>query len=1103
MFLKKSLQLFLMLLLPTMMFAQVTTSSITGTVVNPNGTGLEGASVTAVHTPSGSVYKTISRTGGLFDLQGLRIGGPYTLEVSYVGYNTQKVDDIQLLLGQPLSLVIDMDESSEAAGNEVVVTTVRNRALSSLKTGAVTNITNTQLTTMPTISRSVQDITRLSPFAGAGMSFGGGDARSTNFTVDGANFNNNFGLSGNLPGGGNPISLDAFEELQVVIAPYDVRQTNFIGGGINAITKSGTNKFKGSVYSYFTNQNMRGNRIGDVYLGEPAKESTTTFGATLGGPIIKNKLFFFVNVETVKRPGQVVYWRPSPDGVADDQLQLSRASVADMERVKKHLIDNYGYDPGSYEDYPGDESNKKLLARIDWNINNSNKLSLRYNYTKNQAWNPTNGNSTDGGLRNRNMDRISQYGMAFSNSIYSQDNIIDGFSLDLNSRFSSKLSNQFLATYTKIKDMRGSPSAKFPFIDILAGRDAAGVPIIEPYISAGYELFTWNNGVNNNKFSITDNLTYYAGKHKLTGGVNYEYQMANNSYMRNGTGYYRYASIDDFLNQAAPIDFALDYGYNGEANPTAEVAFHQAGIYLQDEWNVTEKLDLNFGVRADYISYVDNLISNNAISDLDYGGRRIDVGQWPTAKVQFSPRVGFTYDVFNDNSLRIRGGTGIFTGRLPLVFFTNMPTQSGMVKGIYTAQTRYANGAISSASPALASLAGKMITDVDEMISRLGLQNTITPEEGALPSTVAAVDPNFKMPQVWKSSLAVDYQIPTSFPFTVTVEGIYTKKLNDVMLIDYNIKQPDASWQRFSGPDNRYIYPSTANRQYTRTPAYVLSNNSEGWGAIGNITLNAQPVKDLHLLASYTYTESKEISGMPGSNASSAYSGLVAIDGPHLPTLQRSQYVTPHRVIGSIAYKIPWSNNALLSNTTFNLFYTGYTFSGYSYTYSNDMNGDGVATDLIYIPAQRGDILFKTTADEDAFFAFMEQDKYLSANKGQYAGANAVLAPWLHRFDFRIARELFLNTGNVKNALELSLDILNVGNMLNSKWGVMQNMTSANNGAILRYEGTQQGTNTPIYSMPKIKDANDNSVYPTQTFTTTYNPSQTWSMQIGIRYKFN
>lgn len=1094
---KKLLFLLLFTFSSLLMYSQVTTSGINGTITTVNNESLPGATIVAVHQPSGTQYGAVSNADGRFTLQGMRTGGPYRVEVSFIGYNKATYSDITLFLGESFDLNVSLKENNVEV-DEVVIVGPKPSAFGTNKSGASTNISNEQITNIPSISRSISDISRISPYAN-GMSFAGSDGRSTNFTVDGANFNNNFGLSSSLPGGGNPISLDAIDEVQVIVAPFDVRQTNFIGGGINAITKSGTNKFKGSAYTYQRNQNMRGNKIGSVDFGDRAKESKSIYGATLGGPIIKDKLFFFVNGEYEFSPVQVVNWRPSENGNAIKESSISRTSIADMNLVRDHLLKNYGYDPGSYDNYPADQTNKKLLARLDWNINNNNKVSLRYNYTKNQGWNATNGNSTDAGFRNSTLNRISESSMAFSNSTYSMDNIVNSVSLDLNSKISNNFSNQFLTTYTKIQDVRGSNSSPFPFIDIMNGLDAKGNQILEPYMSAGYELFTWNNGVNNNIFNVVDNLTYNFNTHKITAGVSYEHQMANNSYMRNGTGYYRYASVEDFLAQKAPRDFALTYGYDGELSPAAQVSFNQIGTYIQDDWSITKKFKLSYGIRADYLKYVDNILTNNSILSLDFGGKKIDTGNWPTSKVQISPRIGFTYDVNGDKSLKLRGGTGIFTGRLPLVFFTNMPTNSGMVQGSYAATTTYnSDGSVKKVDPKLALLAGPMLTNVNEMISKLGLPNTIKPENGVLPSTINSVDPNFKMPQVWKSSLALDYNIPTTFPMSVTVEGIYTKTLNGVMLKNYDLKQPDDTWQHFSGSDNRYIYPSYIS--YNKKNAYVLANNSEGWGATGNVTLNAEPIRNLKLMASYTYTESKEISGMPGSNASSAYNGLVEVNGPHLPTLQRSQYVMPNNFIGSASYRLEYAKKHMA--TTINLFYTGYSPYGDSFKYSNDMNGDGYATDLIYIPKAKGDIVFKTTADEDAFFAFAKQDKYLSKHMGEYAEAYSSRAPIVSKFDLRLLQDFNVKAGKSTNTLQLSVDILNFGNMLNSNWGVNKNMASSNYGSILKYEG-KDNNNVPTYSTVKIKDAGGNLAYPTTTYSTYYNYYQCWQLQVGIRYIFN
>lgn len=1004
-------------------WAQVTTASMSGGVTSA-GEPVIGATVMAVHKPSGTNYGAITNIDGRFDLQGMRTGGPYEITISYIGYQTAIYKDVTLQLGETYNLNVELKESSELL-DEVVVTAARTKFVTE-KTGAAMNISNSQIRNLPTINRSISDIARLSPYA-SGMSFAGGDGRSTNFSVDGANFNNNFGLSSDLPGGGNPISMDAIEEIQVVVAPFDVRQTNFIGGGINAITKSGTNTFKGSAYTYHYNQNMRGNNIDGEDLGARPEEAKHIYGATFGGPLIKNKLFFFANVEFEKVPQQVVDWRPSTDGVADPDNYISQASVADMERVANHLRERYGYDPGSYNDFPADETNLKLLGRIDWNINDNHKLAVRYNYTKNKAWNPTNGSSGNFGYR-LNQNRISQYSMAFSNSLYSQDNKVMSVSADLNSRFTDRMSNQLLFTYTKIQDIRDTNSDLFPFIDIMQGLDSDGNQILLPYISAGYELFTYNNQVNNKVWNVTDNMTYYLGDHKLTAGISYEHQMANNAYMRNGTGYYRYRSVDEFLSGAAPESFALAYGYEGNPTPNAQVAFNQLGIYLQDEWSIRDNFKLTYGLRLDELFFNnDDLITNKAINALDFGGRSVDTGSWPGAKMQVSPRVGFVWDVFNDKSLKIRGGTGLFAGRLPLVFFTNMPTNTGMIQNLVSITTTYnSDGTVASRDPRLDQLAGGMITDVNQMVSTLGLPTQ--PGDGVVPSSIAAIDHDFRMPQVWKTSIAVDYQLPVSFPFTVTGEFMYTKNINAVMLENWNIRSSDAAnWQRFNGPDNRMIYPSSGYEYYDNiSDACVLTNTHKGYGWTANVTLNATPAKNLDLMMAYTHTESKEVSGMPGSNATSAWTNLLTVNGPNFADVQRSRYVVPDRLIGSLSYYVPFTNNKVTNGLHFNLFYTGYSPNSTSFAYTNDMNGDNSANDLIYIPNSPDEIQFVSEADRNAFWNFVEQDKYLSRHKGQYAEAYGGRAPWVHRFDFRIAQDFSIKAGNTTNTLQISLDFMNV-----------------------------------------------------------------------------
>ncbi|MDO4185523.1 MAG: carboxypeptidase regulatory-like domain-containing protein [Bacteroidales bacterium] len=1073
--------------------AQITTAAMGGRVIDDTGEAVIGASVRAVHEPSGSVYGAVTNVDGRYSIQGMRTGGPYTVTVSYVGYTTKTFSNLTMQLGEVFNLNVDLSENVAQLG-EVVVTATASK-FAAEKTGAVTNINQNTLVNLPTVSRSISDVVRMSPYSGGGMSFAGGDGRSTNFTVDGANFNNNFGLSSALPGGGTPISIDAIEEMQVVVTPFDVRQTNFIGGGVNAVTKSGTNTFKGTAYTYYKSENLHGTRLAGQDAAR-ARDRQYVYGATLGGPIIKNKLFFFVNAEYTKTPGVVNRWRASADGVADKTNYISRTTLSDMQRVSDFVKQKYGYDTGSYTNFPADESNKKLLARIDWNITQDHHLAVRYNYTKNTAWNSTNGNSSDTGYRLRNMDRLSEYSMAFANTMCSMDNTVKTISADLNSHFGSNLSNQLLFTYTKIEDIRGSNSAPFPHIDIMNGyttaADGTVTQDLSPYMSLGYELFTWNNGVKNNITTITDNFTAYLGAHKLTAGFSFEHQMANNSYMRNGTGYYRYRSVDDFLNSAAPEAVALTHGYGGEKNPTAQVRFNQYGLYAQDEWSIGNDLKLTGGIRFDNISFNnDDVMTNNAIKALDYGGKHVDTGAWPKTNIQISPRFGFTWDVFGDKRLKIRGGTGLFAGRLPLVFFTNMPTNSGMVQYLSkNVNTTYnSDGTIKSRNQMLDQFAGRIVTDVDEMISILGTPTTIKPEDGTISGDVNGVDRNFKMPQVWKSSLGIDYQVPVSFPLTITGEFTYTDNINAVRLVNWNIQENTSAWERFSGADRRLIYPD--NYTYTKTPAFVLTNTHKGYGWTANLTVNATPIENLDIMAAYTHTVMKEISGMPGSNANSAWQGLYTVDGPNLAKLQNSQYVTPDRLIASVSYTY--------GKDHFSLFYTGYSYGGYSYFYSNDMNGDGIGADLMYIPRNDSEINFVNDADRADFWAFVEQDKYLKNHKGEYAEAYSARAPWVHQFDFRWAHDFTLKVGNTDHRLQLSADVENIGNLLHSSWGVPKFFSAeTNNGRILKYEG-KDANNVPTFSLYRDK----NGVAPKKSWDYNRAYDNAWRIQLGVKYYFN
>ncbi len=1088
---------FAAMLLSVAAYAQVTTSALAGRAVDVNGEPIVGVAVIATHTPSGTVYGVTTNEAGRYTINGMRSGGPYKVEFSCLGYQTVAYTDFTLQLAETSALNATLNEDSEMLSEAMVIAAAASK-FSAEKTGAATNISQEQMMALPTVSRNIEDLTKLSPYGGNGMNFAGSDGRSSNFTVDGANFNNNFGLNDGLPGGGNPISIDAIEEMQVVVSPYDVRQSNFIGGGVNAITKSGTNTFKGSAYVYHKNENMRGNRVDGEELGDRGTDRKTIYGVTLGGPIVKDKLFFFVNFEYAKIPTIVNRWRASVDGVGSETNYLSRTTVADMEKVKNHLWNKYKYDTGSYTDFPANESNIKALARIDWNINKDHHLSLRYNFTKNIRYSTPSANSSDAATRHPYSEpRMSMYSMSFANSMYSQNNNVNSFTVDLNSRFTENLSNQFLVTFSKLDDVRGSESDVFPFIDILNGYEVKDGKIhqqISPYISAGYELYTLHNAVHNTVVTVKDDVTYYTGDHKITAGLNYEYQMADNIYLRSGNGYYRYRSLDDFLNEAAPESVVFTYGYNGVEAPAVRVRYSQVGAYAQEEWTPNDRFKLTAGLRFDMM-FFDNqdIMRNNAIYELDYAGKHVDTGVWPSPKLQVSPRIGFTWDVLGNKSLKVRGGTGLFAGRLPLVYFTNMPSNSGMIQKQVVFTTKYQDGVASEIDPNLQHFAGPIVADRNALFEKLNQLDPnaypaeISPEDGTLQGAIQAVEKDFKMPQIWKTSLGVDYFFPTSFPMSLSGEFIFNKTVNGVLIENWNIKDC-AGYYNYNGADNRPIYAS--DYKMTKTDAYMLTNTNKGYGYTANVLFNITPISSLNIAASYTYTASKELSGMPGNNAASIFQAIPNVYGAGFLTLHNSQYVTPHRAFVNLTYSDKGNNH-------YSLFYETYQAGRYSYIYDGDFNNDSVANDLMYIPKDDTEIRFASESDRERYWAFAKNDKYLSAHKGQYAEAYSVYSPWTHRLDFSYKHDFKVKAGKSMNTLQLSVDIKNILNLFNSSWGVTKIMnTDLNEGKILALDHVD-ADGVPVFKTnAKIQPGMPLWQY-------SHAIGQCWYAQVGIKYMFN
>lgn len=1058
--------------------AQVTTSGMSGFIKSASGEALAGASVTAIHEPTGTRFSDMTRAGGRFTILNMLSGGPYKISVTYVGYQASERTDVYLSLGDELRLDFTMNLLSSQM-TEIVVTA--GKTSRTIKNGASTNINIRQINTLPTISRSITDFTRLTPQAGPGNTFNGRDGRYNSIQIDGANFNNNFGLSSNsLPGGdAQPISLDAIEEISVNISPYDVRQGNFTGAGINAVTRSGSNKFSGSVYNYYRNENFNGTRVDTARLINQ-KTQSTTLGARLGGPILKNKVFFFVNGEVELRSFPGVNWLAAREGLTGPNV--TRVKAEDLEGLSKYLKDQYGYETGPYENIGNFTSNNyKLLGRIDWNINDQHRLTLRYNYVRSKSDQLLNALSAPS--PRAPSDRWSQNAMSYKNSNWIQEDIVGSWTAELKSKFGSNFNNQFLFTYSNIVANRTSNSRPFPFVDIRDG-DLLDEAQNDAYISFGYELFAWNNAVKNKVYTFTNNFTYNTGKHSLSGGVTFEYLRFGNSFLRYGTSYYRYASISDLIDNRPPIGFALTYGYGG-TDPVQELNVGQIGIYFQDEIKINDRFKLTVGLRTDKPVYLENpkdnpFVKEKTFKDLNGNPYVFDMGTWPKSTFLWSPRIGFNWDVEGDKRLIVRGGSGIFTGRLPFVWFTNQPGNSYALQ----ATVEY-----------LGSDALNYQFNPDPNFYR----NQFAQEPGPLPqgASIAQVDKNFKFPQIWRTSLAVENKL--FWDLMMTNEVIYSKDINAIFQYNANIAAPNAA---FKGVDDRprYTNRTAASIDPDIREAMVLTNTNQGEGFSFTTQISRSFKKGFYGQLAYSYNFTTDLSSNPGAQAASGWRGLTSVRGNNnLLDLSVSAFSIPHRVTGFVSKR--WSYAGNTSATTISLFYQGSSSGRFTYIYGNDMNLDGDVNDLMYVPKNKEEasLFFASTPegreDLEIFWAYLEQDKYLQSRKGSYTEPNGGLLPWVNRFDVKLLQDFYVKSGKTKHNFQISFDILNAGNLLNAKWG-NQNRLVYNNGRFLQYNGRNDQGGAQ-FSMNKVNDQK-----PVRSFESDPTFLSTWSMQLGVRYIF-
>jgi hypothetical protein len=976
----------------------------------------------------------------------------------------------------------------------------RTSAFGTEKMGASSNINKQEMALIPSMNRSMSDYTKLSPYS-TGQGYAGREAYNTNVTVDGANFNNNFGLSGtNMPGvSGEPISMEAIEEIQVAVAPFDVTQSNFTGAGINAITKSGTNQFRASVYGFYRDTTMVGKKIRDTRL-KVSQSSKKAYGFTLGGPIIKNKLFFFVSAEkeSTLTPGNTLLAMQSDRDPADLNVN-SRVQAADLQTFSSLLKSKYGYETGRYESWGGDnEFNNKLLARIDWNISRNHKLSVRYNYSTSSArFAPSNSGDATPSISGGRQSRTG--GLSFENSQYYNSNTLQSITGELNSRF-GEISNKLLVAYTKYGQPRTSDSEIFPFIDIMSGVATNGIVMM----SAGYELFSYKNNVDNNTFIVTDNVTYQLDRHKFTAGMSFEHQYFANSYLRQGSSYYRFrdlASFTSFLNGDGvnldgtnkpynanydPINFAYTYPINGYTNPVAELNFGQYSAYIQDEYSVLDNFKVTGGLRIDVPMYFSGAVDNPALKDYSFrDGETVDLSSWPETKILWSPRLGFSYDVFSDKSLKVRGGTGIFTGRIPFVWFTNQPTNSGMLQ--YQLVINQSGGAASQAQ--LSRL--PLLADASQLLKDEKLAD-IFPQSNPVGGRIAAIDKKFELPQVWRTSLGVDFKLPLNM--LLSLEGIYTKDMNAINFDNINLA--DAASTVTEGPLTRPWWSNNTNTTKYITPPYqnvvIMRNTNKGQGYSLSAQLDLPRVAGFTGMVAYARSWGEEVAGKSGSDPFSAWQYRYISGSSNSEELGLTYNNTPHRLIGSLSYSIEYGK---IFGTSVSFFYTGYKGNAASYYYNGDANNDGTTNDLMYIPRDASELVWNTPEDADAYFNYAAQDPYLGRHAGEYMLRNAAYVPWSERFDMRLLQDFKILVKESVNKIQLSVDIINVANLLSSDWGLNKSFVTT---SPLNIVGRDAATGKLKVSMRKI-----GSDYVTKTYQDPSSVSATWAIQFGVRYIFN
>ncbi len=1088
---KRTMLLVVLVLFSILAKSQETTSEISGTILEGNSP-IPNVIVTAVHVPTGTKYMTTTRSDGRYNLPNLKIGGPYTVTTSFVGYKPQSQGDIILNLGQTFKQNFKLVDQQTLLGEIVVKSSPNDKNFSSSRTGSQELITRTQVDRLPTINRSIQDFVKLEPTSN-GLNIGGRSNQYNNMTVDGANFNNSFGLSSILGGqtSAQPISLEAIEQIQVNVSPYDVKQGGFAGTGVNTVTKSGTNTFKGTVYQYSRNENYLGYNVGPTTVVKTPFEYSIK-GFSLGGPIIKDKLFFFVSGERVRQDAPATSMLPSDASHAAGG-NYSQANADTLTALSSFLKTKFGYDPGSFQGYTFKTYSDKITAKLDWNINGKNTFTLKYNYLKSFAdqfastSRPGSGQVTGG--------QPGTYSMPFFGSGYVINNNFNILIAELNTHFNNRLSNKLQIGFTALRDFRSphSTSETLPLVDILNNGNI--------YTTFGYEMYTYNNKLSTDVYQLNDILTYYKGAHELTIGTQNSIKKYQNAFAPGYQGVYQFNSLTDFYNSAknGAVN-AKSYYLQYSALPGGDFPWAYAGStelsqFVQDKWKVSNDFTLTFGLRIDETIYRQTMTDNPTFDALTFkDGATYNIGKAPMNNVIVSPRLGFNWNPKGDKTLQVRGGTGIFAGPPPFVWISNQASNNGIQFGSFT---NAANKTAFNADP-----------------------NAYRPTAGAANTSysTALVSTDFKYPTAWKSSLAVDKKLDGGW--LVGAEYNYTKDINAVYYSNINLNETNGF--ALGGVDNRtryltsvantnkYYFAGTSLASPNIGNAILMSNTNQG--SVYTLTAKIQrTTENLAYGIAYTRSVSKN-TAEGGSTASSLWSAApVANQDPNAANLGYASYYQPNRIIANFAYKL---NEGKYLATTFGAIYELANNGVASYVYNGDLNGDGNSgNDLMYIPKTATDInLVKvgsgglgTGASTDVrtpaiiwsqLDAFISNSTYLNTHRGEYAKRNAAVSPYFSKLDLNITQDIKLVVGKEIHTLKFSLDMINAGNFINRDWGAVKITTATN---ILKYEGISADGKTPSFSLP----FQTGTTPFTQPYQNSTGISSRWQMMFGIKYLFN